>query len=76
MKRIRVGIARLLTKGTDCTVVRQKAIDRMKQSAFELQTYVDKSGALNDTKWIHAWRRVFGLTSEILSNADKTEVAP
>ena len=73
-KRLRVRIARLLTRGTDCTVVRTSRAINTRRDAIELQDYVEKSGALNDSRWIHAHRRIHSLTTSIVNNAIDSEV--
>jgi len=72
--RLKIWVARWLTRGTDCTVVRANQVNEMLERTLELQNYVEKSGALNDSHWIHAWRRVHGLTTSILACALKSEV--
>jgi len=73
-KRLRVGIARLLTRGTDCIVVRDSAVGELQKAANELQDYVDRSGALNDSKWIHAWRRVHVYATTIQEKASEAVI--
>ena len=72
-KRLRVSIARLLMRGTECVVVRRNVVSSLQADASELQEYVAKSGALNDSKWIHAWRRVHALTTKIREKAIESE---
>lgn len=74
-KRLRVGFARLLTRGTECTVVRINVVARLQGAATELQDYVNRSGALNDAGRIHAWRQVYALTAEIREKAIESEVS-
>ena len=74
LERIRVRLARLLTVGTECTVVRNESVEGMRQAALELSNYVDRSGALNDEGRVHAWRRIYALTSEIQAKAINSEV--
>lgn len=74
-KRLRVGIARLLTRGTECTVVRTSTVIKLKNAALALEDYVNRSGALQDSGRIQAWRRVAGLVTEIRNQALDSEVA-
>ncbi len=75
LNRLRVRIARLLTRGTECTIVRTHVVNRLQQAATELNDYVNRSGALQDGGRIQAWRRVAGLATEIQNQALDSEVA-
>lgn len=75
LKRLRVGLARILMRGTECAVVRKEYVARVLGLAVELQEYVDRSGALQDSSRIHAWRRVYALSTMIRDQAVKSEVA-
>ena len=74
-ERLRVGLARWLVRGTECTVVRTNVVSRMQQAASELNDYVNRSGGLQDSGRIQAWRRVAGLATEIRNQALDSEVA-
>ena len=74
-ERLRVGLARLLTRGTQCTVVRNEYVARAKVWAIELHEYVERSGGLQDSSRIHAWRHVHGLATQIHNQVDRCEVA-
>lgn len=75
-KRLKVWFARALTRGTECTVVRSEYVGRTRGWAIELQEYVERSGALQDSSRIHAWRQVHGLSTQIRNAAAEMEVAP
>jgi len=73
-KRLRVSFARLLLRGTDCTIQREKIVHGMRTAATDLKAYVDHSGGLTDPSRINAWRRVYGLASTIEAHALSIEV--
>ena len=75
-QRVRVWLARVLTCGTDCTVIRQKTFNTVISAAVELKQYVERSGALQDSSRIHAWRRVYGLAESVEAGAVNSEVLP
>lgn len=74
LQRFRVALARLLTRGTKCTVVRAVVVENMQDTARRLEEYVQRSGGLQDPRRISAWREVFSLSRSIYVDSLEIEV--
>ena len=74
-KRLRIGLASLLTRGTECTIVRRAAVFKVQHAAGDLYDYVNRSGGLQQDARIHAWREIFALATEIRDQVWNSEVA-
>lgn len=73
-KRLKISMAKLLLRRTECTIVRTNALAAVERDAALLREYVDRSGALQDSGRIHAWRHVYALSTQIRDQAIDSEV--
>ena len=70
MKRFRVWLAQMLTKGTDCCVARSNDVSSLQSRVNDLARYVDESGGLQDPRRIRAYRRVLRIVGDIRHDLD------
>lgn len=73
--RLRVAFARLLVRGTGCTVTRDVETQELRSAGTELMEYVETSGGLQDPHRIRAYRRVLSLSERIKDASGRVEVA-
>ena len=65
MKRLSVWLARWLTKGTGCCVVRSSRVESLEGHVADLDSYVENSGGLQDPRRIRAYRYVLRVVGNI-----------
>ncbi len=58
IKRFAVWLARCLTKGTECCVVRSSRLEDLDQHTVKLGRYVESSGGLQDPRRVRAYHVV------------------
>jgi len=74
LQRLKIGLARWLTRGTPCTVVRTVVVENMQAEAQKLEDYIQRSGGLQDPRRINAWREVFSMARSIYVDSLEVEV--
>ena len=65
IKRFAVWLAKLLTKGTECRVVRSTRLVDLTHHTDTLEFYVNSSGGLQDPRRIRAYQVVLRIAGDI-----------
>ena len=65
LKRFRVWLARWLTRGTECCVVRSNRLESLGKETEDLDRYVTSSGGLQDPRRVRAYHVLLRITGNV-----------